>query len=166
MIPLLHSTTQYNVIAIQEPWLNPHMQATYCPTNCPYTVIFSPSGQARTCFLINKAIPVSMWSHKENQLTSDYCQITLQLPTGPSLTIHNIYSPIPPTADAAEWGSPTPNMLRNIQHSVKDHEYLVVGDFNLHHPIGEETKWPGYAVAQPTSWKQYVGWGAVVASNV
>ena len=95
-----------------------------------------------------------MWSHKENQLTPDYCQINLQLPTGPSLTIHNIYSPIPPTADATEWGSPTPNMLRNIQHSVEDHEYLVVSDFNLHHPIGGETKWPGYAGAQPTSWKQ------------
>ncbi len=130
MIPLLHSKTQYDVIAMQEPWLNPHLQATYCPTNCPCTAIFPPTGRARTCFFVNKAIPVSSWSHNPSQLTADYCQIKFQLPTG-RLTIHNIYSPIPPYADITEWCSPIPSMLQNIEST--DSEHLVVGNFNLHH---------------------------------
>ncbi len=132
MTPLIHSTSQYDVIAIQEPWLNPHMQATYCPSDCPYTAIFPSTGRARTCFLINKAIPVSSWSHDQSMLTPDYCQITFQLPTG-RLTIHNIYSQMPPSTNTTEWESPIPAMLQNIQNDNSEH--LVVGDFNLHHQM-------------------------------
>ena len=132
MTPLIYSKSQYDVIAIQEPWLNPHMQATYCPTNCPYTAIFPSTERARTCFLINKAIPVSSWSHDQSLLTPDYCQITFQLPTG-RLTIHNIYSQTPTSINTSKWESPIPTMLQNIQND--DSEHLVIGDFNLHHEM-------------------------------
>ena len=125
MTPLIHSKSQYDIIAIQEPWLNPHMQATYCPTNCPYIAIFPSTGRARTCFLISKAIPVSSWSHDQSLLTPDYGQVTFQLPTG-RLTIHNIYSQTPPSIHTTEWESPIPTMLQNIQND--DSEHLVVGD--------------------------------------
>ena len=127
-MPLIHSKPQYDVIAIQEPWLNPHIQATYCP----YTVLFPSTGRARTCFLINKSIPVSSWSHDQSLLTPDYCQITFRLPTG-RFTIHNIYSQTPPTVSTIEWESPIPTMLRNIEND--DSEHLVVCDFNLHHQM-------------------------------
>ena len=132
MTPLVYSKSQYDVIAIQEPWLNPYMQATYCPANCPYTAIFPSTRRARTCFLITKAISVLSWSYDQSLLTPDYCQITFQLPTG-RLTIHNIYSPTPPSINATESESPIPAMLQSIQNNNSDH--LVVGDFNLHHEM-------------------------------
>ena len=57
MAPLIHSTSQYDVIAIQEPRLNPYMQATYCQLDYPYEAIIPSTGRTRTCFLINKAFP-------------------------------------------------------------------------------------------------------------
>lgn len=143
MILLIHSKSQYDIIAIQEPWLNPHMQATYCQTNCPYIAIFPSMGRARTCFLINKAIPFSSWTCDPSLLTPDYCQITFQLPTG-RLTIHNIYSPTPPSINKTEWKSPIPTMLQNIQNiQNNDSKHLVLGDFNLHHEM-----WGGDEVEQ------------------
>ena len=140
MIPLIHSKSKYDIIAIQEPWLSPHMQATYCPTNCPYIAIFPSTGRARTCFLINKAIPFLSWICNLFLLKPDYCQITLQLLTG-RLTIHNIYSPMPPSIYTTETKSPILTMLQNIQNNNSKH--LFLGDFNLHHEM-----WGGDGVEQ------------------
>ncbi len=139
-IPLLERKEQLEIIAIQEPWINPKIQATYCPADSPYGSVFANVGQARTCFLINKAIPVSMWTQDPNQITSDYCSITVQLATGP-LTIHYVYSPIPPSVNSTEWETPLGSMLLNVNNIEGEH--LVVGDFNLHHPL-----WGGILVDQ------------------
>ena len=140
MIPLIEGNEQYDIIALQEPWLNPQLQATYCPTSCPYTAVFPRTGRARTCFLVNKAILVSLWTQNPAHLTLDYCRITLQLPIGP-LTIHNIYSPTPLTLYTTEWESPIDSMLEIVHSSAREH--LIVGDFNLHH-----LKWGGDLVEQ------------------
>ena len=38
MAPLLEDAKEQgiHVLAIQEPWQNPHMNATYCPSSCGY----------------------------------------------------------------------------------------------------------------------------------
>jgi hypothetical protein len=44
-----------DVIAIQEPWLNPHTPATYCPSSCPFVPVFQ-SISKRSCLLVNKKL--------------------------------------------------------------------------------------------------------------
>ena len=89
MIPVLDSPyALYDVIAIQEPWLNPGVDTTYCPRSCSYNLIFPQAGRARACLFINKRIPLSQW-HSYEEL--DYCRVHINLDIGP-ITIHSIYS--------------------------------------------------------------------------
>ena len=108
--------------------------------NCPYPLLLPPNGRFRTCFYINKASPVSSWSHTQSKLTPDYCQVTIRLITG-KLTIHNLYSATPPTPTRTERNSPIPDMLWNIM--LQGGEHLFVGDFNLHHQ-----QWGGMGVTR------------------
>ena len=50
---------EFDIIAIQEPWLNPSIRTTYNPRNGRYHLIYPKEGRARTCIYINKAIPTS-----------------------------------------------------------------------------------------------------------
>ena len=81
MVPLIDGPQDpYDVVAVQEPWLNPNIDTTYCPRSCPYNLIFPQGGRARTCLLINKRIPISQWrSHEE----PDYCWVCIDTQLGP-----------------------------------------------------------------------------------
>ena len=60
MAPLLADprTHEFDIIAIQEPWKNPHIETTYCPTRSPFYLLYPPEGRARSCFLINKKLDI------------------------------------------------------------------------------------------------------------
>ena len=118
--------TLYDVLAIQEPWLNSLVETTYCPQSCLYHLVFPQGGRARTCLYINKRIPLAKW-HSYEEL--DYCRVTINTQQGP-ITIHNIYSKIPETLGTTVWNTPISSMLQAVQ-SLGQH--LVVGDFNLHY---------------------------------
>src|SRR5205823_752513 len=125
-----------DVVAVQEPWLNPNIDTTYCPRSCPYNLIFPQGGRARTCLLINKRIPISQWrSHKE----PDYCWVCIDTQLGP-VTIHSVYSETPELYRTTAWNTPIPSMLSALQMPG---QHLIVGDFNLHHPL-----WGGRSVTQ------------------
>lgn len=137
MAPLLEGThTSYDIIAIQEPWLNSYNGSTYCPRSCQYNLIFPQAGRARTCILINKQIPTSKWRSGQEP---DYCWVRLELESGP-VTIHNVYSEAPESYDTIAWNTPIPQMLEATKAPGR---HLIVGDFNLHH-----TMWGGLAVRQ------------------
>ena len=42
---------EYDVLAIQEPWRNPHMPTTYCPRSSPYYLLYAIEG-GRACIYI------------------------------------------------------------------------------------------------------------------
>jgi Reverse transcriptase (RNA-dependent DNA polymerase)/Endonuclease-reverse transcriptase len=137
MIPLLHGDTpEYDVIAIQEPWLNPHALTSYCPRSCQYSLAFPKEGHVRTCLLINKRLAPSQWT---TSVQPDYCWIRITTDKG-TVTIHNIYSETPPNLHTRNWNTPIPLLQQELQHPG---EHLIVGDFNLHHPI-----WGGPGVNQ------------------
>lgn len=117
----------YDIIAIQEPWRNPYIDTTYCPRSCPYHLIW-PVGGGRACFLVNKKIPLNLWSART---APDYGTIEINL-QGETLTVHNYYSPSPPTRRTLYWDSP---ILGLRQAVAKPGGHLVVGDFNLHHHL-------------------------------
>jgi hypothetical protein len=144
MVPLLDSRkASYDVIAIQEPWLNPNVNTTYCPRGSQYNLVFPLQGRARTCLLVHKRIPISTWSAGQEP---DYCWIRLELESGP-ITIHNIYSEIPESYETTIWNTPIPQVLAAIQDPGR---HLIVGDFNLHHPFwGGPAVRRGHAGAEP-----------------
>ena len=73
MIPVLEGPhLPYDVIAIQEPWINGRINATYCPRAIKYHLIYPALGHARTCIYINKQIPLSRW---HASASPDYCSV-------------------------------------------------------------------------------------------
>jgi hypothetical protein len=129
MVPLLDGPgTPYDIIAIQEPWQNSLVETTYCPRSGPYHLVFPQGGRARTCLYINKRIPLAKW-HSYEEL--DYCRVKIDTQQGP-ITIHNVYSEIPESHATIEWNTPICSMLQATQALG---QHLIVGDFNLHHPL-------------------------------
>ena len=129
MIPLLHwDTPDYDIIAVQEPWLHPQLQTSYCPRSCQYDLAFPTEGRARTCILINKRLLPNRWM---TGTSPDYCWIRIETETEP-MTIHNIYSETPPSYQTRNWNTPIPRLRDALQQPG---QHLIVGDFNLHHPI-------------------------------
>ena len=124
----------YNIIAIQEPWLNPYVATTYCPRSCPYNLVFPQQGRACMSIYVNKQIPLAQW-HSGSK--PDYSWVKLELESGP-LTIHNVYSEMPNSYETTTWNTPIPQVLKAIQ--MPGH-HLIVGDFNLHHAL-----WGGHTV--------------------
>ena len=137
IVPLLDGPQEpYNIIAVQEPWLNPLVATTYCPRDCLYNLVFSKEGRARTCLYINKDIPLDQW---QAGCEPDYSWVKLETELGP-ITVYNIYSETPETYRTIAWNTPIPRMLNAIQEQGN---HIIVGDFNLHHPY-----WGGRAVDQ------------------
>jgi hypothetical protein len=46
---------EFDVLAIQEPWVNTHQPATHCPSGSTFLPIFN-SFSRRSCLLINKRL--------------------------------------------------------------------------------------------------------------
>src|ERR1700728_4512238 len=108
LIPLLEgSHAPYDIIAVQEPWLNQYIPTTYCPRSCLYNLVFSQKGRARTGIYVNNQIPLAQW-HSGSK--PDYCWVKLELELGP-ITIHNVYSEIPESFDTTEWNTQIPQVL-------------------------------------------------------
>jgi hypothetical protein len=111
MIPILDGPhASYDVIAIQEPWLNPGVDTTYCPRSCSYNLIFPQAGRARACLFINKRIPLSQWHSYEEP---DYCRVQINLDIG-LITIYSIYSEKLESYGTTNWNTPIPRMLEAL----------------------------------------------------
>ena len=121
--------TNYDVLAIQEPWRNPFMNTTHNPIPQHFELAYHNHRKTRVCFFINKRIGSSQWSVIHH--TPDFS--TLELRWGEkneTIAIHNVYNPIPTI-------EPTNSALPTLQEAMsrwRQVEQVVVGDFNLHHP--------------------------------
>jgi len=56
-LEILLEEAQFDILSIQEPWINPHTKATYCPRSSKYHVIYEPEGRA--AIFINKKLGTS-----------------------------------------------------------------------------------------------------------
>jgi exonuclease III len=129
MIPIIDGKHHFDIISIQEPWINSTQSTTYCPRSSPYHLIFPTEGRARTCIYINKKIPISQW---QAGTSPDYCWVRITTPTGQLITIHNIYSPSPRSFTTRLWDTPIPQLQQTLELPGS---HLITGDFNLHHPV-------------------------------
>lgn len=124
-------THEYDILAIQEPWRNPFMATTHHPANDVFD-LYCPGGTkdrpARVCFFVNRRIGRNQIQFREH--TRDLCSITLTLERNRKLSIYNAYNPPRYTAQQS--------VLPHIRASLDKHndgELILLGDFNLHHPL-------------------------------
>ena len=131
MAPLLADprTHEFDIIAIQEPWKNPHIETTYCPARSPFYLLYPTEGRARSCFLINKKLDITSW--EPGPLTPDLCSLQIRTENGSKLWIHNTYSQPPCSYSTTEYNTPIPTFSELLSEPGK---HILLRDFNLHHP--------------------------------
>lgn len=135
LVPLLHDTSvnEFDILAIQEPWRNPLVTTGYNPSGSQFYLAYPPKELTRVCFYINKKIHLNSWTVKHHN--EDAQTVTLNYERDKQeekIQIHNIYNPSPTSYSSREPG--TLEILRSCVEEVST-EHIVVGDFNLHHPL-------------------------------
>lgn len=117
------TTTEYPLLAIQEPYFNERSRTTYCPR--AYTPIHDGTLQAKVCFMISRTMPLDTWQFKA--YSHNVAAIRLRF-TAITVTVINAYNPISNRQTITIWD--------DIQQAINDAEgeILLLGDFNAHHP--------------------------------
>ena len=130
-------TLEYDILAIQEPWRNPFIATSYHPLKSHFQFTYFEDATTRVCFYINKRLDISKWTvtnHSEDIQTLTIRTEAAETQTGETLQIHNVYNPSPASYSSKEPG--TIETLRKIlEITVSETNHVVVGDFNLHHPL-------------------------------
>src|SRR5690349_17967515 len=121
-LEILLEEAKYDVLAIQEPWINTFTKSTYCPRSSKYHLVHQPEG--RTAIYISKKYSVEAWDF---EATRDYCRVWFD-PTssqGTGIEIWSIYNPLDTKAiPSTLLTKPKPGLPT-----------ILAGDFNLHHPL-------------------------------
>lgn len=121
-----------DIIAIQEPWENPFEDNTHHPLKQTHEQLFPSASEtgnrARACMFISKKL--GEYTHLAH--SRDCQEICIKTTSAGELHIINIYND---QRYAAALGLlqdilPPPRLQRQQKVS-----YLVLGDFNLHHPV-------------------------------
>jgi hypothetical protein len=123
---------KYDILAIQEPWINPLQPATYCPSSSPFIPVFGNQSK-RSCLLVNKKLDPNHW---EALISSpDLCSIRLSN-QDEIIWVHSAYSQPPGSysIEASQYNNPL-ELLYQLFSDYPDHQHITVGDFNLHHPL-------------------------------
>ncbi len=134
------ATWQHSIIAIQEPWINPFSSITHHPIRDRFELLYpeanltgEPEAAARVCFFVNKKIAATEWTFTQHSLNL----VTLHLKFKASgdletrrINVHNVYNSGP---NMNIRGTRT---LAKLNDALRvNGEHIVVGDFNLHHPL-------------------------------
>jgi hypothetical protein len=121
-LEILLEEAKYDILAIQEPWINPFTKSTYCPRSSKYYLIHQPEGRA--AIYVSKQYRVEAWDF---EVARDYCKVWFSPANnqGRGLEIWSIYNPPDTKAvPSALLTGPRPGQPT-----------ILAGDFNLHHPL-------------------------------
>jgi hypothetical protein len=122
----------YDILAIQEPWVNPFHPAIYCPASSPFQPIFAAQSK-RSCLLVNRRLDSNKWN---TTITGpDLCSIRLKS-EDETVWVHSIYCQPPGSynIEASQYDNPL-EAIHNLLLSHPEDQYISVGDFNLHYPF-------------------------------
>lgn len=136
-VPLLADlrTREFQVLAVQEPWINPYMYTSYNPTSSNFWLAIQECRDSRVAFYISKDIPPTSWSVR--YINPDLVVLNIKVmfeDTERHIQIYNIYNP-PPVSTSDSAG---PTSLRELRQDLEAHEsehIIILGDLNLHHPL-------------------------------
>jgi exonuclease III len=123
-----YRVARFDILAIQEPWRNTFNKEGYNPRNSSFYLIEETSERIRTAIYVNKRIPRSRISeiHKEKDL------ISLRISTSKEdIYIYNVY-----IGSTTYLAKDIPPILYNLKRLLENQgRYIILGDFNLHHPL-------------------------------
>jgi len=130
-LEVLLEEAKFDLLAIQEPWLNPHTKSTYCPRSSQYHLVYQLEGRA--AIFVNKRLDISQWNY---EASSDWCRVWFPDTEGGGLEVWSIYNP------------PTNKTLPRdlLERPRPTYPVILTGDFNLHHPL-----WDQFARYEPDS---------------
>ena len=116
----------YDVLAIQEPWRNRYINTTYHPLKTHFQLAYLDDAATRVCFYINKRIDLGTWS--VSYASKDIASLAIRNPdSGQQLHVINVYNEV------------ATNTLSTLAEVIAapdpDKNTIVLGDFNLHHPL-------------------------------
>jgi hypothetical protein len=141
---------EYDVLAISEPEFDTHQQPVCTRGSRYYAVYYG----GRAALYVHKRWPATGWTQTGGV---DWCAVTFK-GVNP-WTIYSVYSPNP----GPEWASP----LTELAEGPLEGRCLVVGDFNLHHPMwdreGRESRHCNTALTLVDRWdlELLTPWGTV-----
>ena len=123
-----------DILAIQEPWRNPRNGRCYNPSGGPFRTIDAGTASTRVSVYLNRRIRDEDFEVLE--VGPDLITIQLHLVERggrkEEVLIHTAYNP-PPESHTIQEPS---RQLQNIVASLdRDLTQILVGDFNLHHPM-------------------------------
>ena len=121
---------EYDVLAIQEPWRNPFIATSYHPLKAHFRLTYLDNATTRVCFYVNNRIDPSTWD--VSYITKDIIALEITNPIlHNKLRIVNVYNEVA-TDTLSDLGE-------TIGRSGPHDELMVLGDFNLHHPLWSTT---------------------------
>ena len=133
MVPLLADprTQEYDIIAVKEPWRNPHAATTLSSYQSGFHLLYRPGGDTKVCFYVNDRIDPDSWD--VSYPSADLCSLAVKVGNGPPdlINIHNVYNPSPASYSSTDSPSTIPIAKQQLQG---EGEHILLGDFNLHHP--------------------------------
>jgi endonuclease/exonuclease/phosphatase family metal-dependent hydrolase len=117
-----------DIIAVQEPWENPFLDNTHHPLKQTHELLFPAASEtgnrARVCMFISKRIEHTHLTHSRD------CQEVRVKTNGSELRVINVYND--------QQRGAALDLLQGILPTIREQKgtsYLVLGDFNLHHPV-------------------------------
>lgn len=117
----IESRQEYDILAIQEPWVNKQTKQPYHPQSSRYHLVW---GTGCAAIYINKRTAPSDWTEEAGE---DWAAIRLRQ-GAEWMTIYSAYSPC---NDEPNWTSP----LQRVATESPINRDIIVGDINLHHPL-------------------------------
>jgi hypothetical protein len=80
---------QYDLLAVQEPWINRQTKSTYCPRSSKYYLVHSLGGRA--AIFVSRKFEIGQW---EYEATGDYCRVWFSGIGSSGLELWSIYNPL------------------------------------------------------------------------
>jgi ribonuclease HI len=134
---------EYDILAIQEPWRNRFIATSYHPLKQHFQLTYLENTATRVCFYVNKRIDPSTWS--VSFITKDIIALAIINPI-----LHNKFHVINVYNEVVT--STLQDLRETISRLDPRDEILMLGDFNLHHPLWSTTRhlaMNGIRAAQP-----------------
>ena len=126
---------EFHILAIQEPWNNPFVQTSYNPSSSNFWLAVQECQATQVAFYISKDIATSSWSVR--YISPDLAVLNIQIQFQDivqDVQIYNVYNP-PPYSLNDTTGPTTLHELKQDLISYPNEHTIILGDFNLHHPI-------------------------------
>jgi len=118
VLEALLEEARYDLLAIQEPWINKQTKSTYCPRGSKYHLVHKTSGRA--AIFVSRKFDIGQW---EYEATEDYYRVWF--PGFSGLELWSIYNP-----------RDNETLLQALlNRPAPAHPVVLAGDFNLHHPL-------------------------------